>query len=485
MPFLRQLLIYGIAGTASRLVGVVLVPLYTRAFSVADYGTFEVLLAVYLVATLMTGWQSESGLSRDYHEAFKEGWDRALIWSAVKISLTGFAFTTMLVTVAYLTGYVPPVLAPYLPWVMALVFPTQLINLQLIVLRFSNRPILFAVLSVSDLIISAIVSVILVRGLELGIVGAIVGLAAGKSVVAVSAWAQTFGSPPRHCSTLEVRRRVLRYGSPLMVPAALNWMQKYGNSILLALLLTLSDVGIAGIALKIAAIFEVAALSFRQAWDPFAFSKLGDPEAAQPVFRRALVLYMVVMGAVAGMVTLLAPIATALLAPPAYASAGALAGLFVMAQFWSGAVSILAIGIHGSRRVSRIVYSYGIGALLNIALVVLFSHVLGIVVAGIGALASAVTTALLAARLSERTFAIRFNWRLLIVSTLVTSVFALLTYVARASATTIQAWLPLPSEALCALGYIGMVGFIAYIGLDNDTLAGFPKLRDRVRVVRK
>ena len=481
MSFLRQLLIYGIAGTASRLVGVVLVPLYTRAFSVTDYGTFEILLAIYLLATLITGWQSESGLARDHHEASRDKWDRALIWSAVRISLAGFGFTAVLVLGAYMIGVVPAVLAPYLPWVVALVLPTQLVNLQLIVLRFTHRPMAFAIFSVADLFISALASVIFVRGLDLGIIGAVLGLLAGKSVVAVLAWTRTFGSPPPRRSGLEVGRRVLRYGTPLMLPAILNWTQKYGNSILLALLLTLTDVGIAGFALKIAAIFEIAALSFRQAWDPFAFSRLGDPEAAQPMFRRGLALYTVVMGAGAGMIILMAPLATALLAPPAYALAGALAALFVMAQFWSGAVSILALGLHGSRRINRIAFSHGIGTLLNITFVVLLGHTIGIVAAGIGALAGAVATALLAAHLSERSFAIHFNWRLLMVSTLATAGFAMLTYVVRAPVAPILTWMPLSGEAVCAISYIGMVAVLAFFGLDRTMFADLAKFRIRQR----
>lgn len=481
MSFLRQLLIYGIAGTAGRLVGVVLVPLYTHAFSVADYGTFEILLAVYLLATLVTGWQSESGLARDHHEASGDGWDRALIWSVVRISLVGFGVTASLVLGAYLIGIVPAALAPYLPWIVALVLPTQLVNLQLIVLRFTHRPMAFAVFSVTDLLISALASVLFVRGLDLGITGAVLGLLAGKSVVVVLAWAKTFGSPPPRRSNLAVGRRVLRYGTPLMLPAILNWAQKYGSSILLALLLTLTDVGIAGFALKIAAIFEIAALSFRQAWDPFAFSKLGDPEAAQPLFRRGLALYTVVMGAGAGLITLLAPLATALLAPPAYALAGALAGLFVMAQFWSGAVSILALGIHGSRRIGLIAFSHGIGTLLNITLVVLLSYTIGVVAAGIGAVAGAVVIALLAAHLSERSYAIRFDWRLLIVSALATVGFALLTYAARAPVAPMPVWMPLSGEALCAISYVGMVAVLAFFGLNRTMFADLPNFRNRQR----
>ena len=148
-----------------------------------------------------------------------------------------------------------------------------------------------------------------------------------------------------------------------------------------------------------------------------------------------------------------------------------------MAQFWSGAVSILALGIHGSRRISRIALSSGVGMLLNLTFVVLLGYTIGVVAAGIGALAGAVATALLAAHLSERNFAIHFDWRLLMVSTLATTGFA--TYAVRAPVAQMPIWMPLSGEAMCAASYIVMVVVLAFFGLDRAMFADPAKLRNR------
>lgn len=463
MPFLRQLLIYGVAGAASRLVGVVLVPLYTHALTLTEYGTFEVLLALYLLAVLISGWQSESCLARDYHEASEGGWERRLTWSAMGISMAGFGIVALSVLILSLTGAAPALLSPYLPWLVALVLPTQLFNLQLTVLRFSHRPLVFATFSVADLVVSAVASIVFVIWCGLGIVGALAGLLVGKSLVCLLAWGGTFGRIPARPEP-DIRARVLRYGTPLMIPVLLNWGQKYGTGILIALLLTLSDVGIAGIALKIAAVFEIAAMSFRQAWDPFAFSRLGDPEAAQPVFSRALAFYTILMGAAAGAVTLLAPLGVAIAAPPEYAFAGALSGLFILGQFWIGAVSILAVGIHGARRTSRIAYAFLGGSILNILVILLLSRSVGLLAAGAGFLASSILTAMLAAHFSERSFAIRFDWRLLIVTAIATAAFAAVCYMARAFVEPFATLLPISPEIVCLAAFFVMMAALSLIG---------------------
>jgi O-antigen/teichoic acid export membrane protein len=58
-----ETVIYGIAGTISRFIGIFLIPLYTRAFSPADYGQIAILTAfVTLLSTfIVLGLDSASG----------------------------------------------------------------------------------------------------------------------------------------------------------------------------------------------------------------------------------------------------------------------------------------------------------------------------------------------------------------------------------------------------------------------------------------
>jgi O-antigen/teichoic acid export membrane protein len=486
MSFFRQLVIYGIAGAASRLAAIVLVPLYTRTLSVAEYGTFEVLLAVYALGILLSGWQSESALARDYHEASAEGWQRELTWSAIGITAAGFAIICALVGMLTALGAVPGSFAAYLPWLLVLLVPAQLVNLQLILLRFSNRSILFATLSFADLVVSAVATILFIVYGRLGIQGAFAGLLVGKGFVLIAAWGVTFG---RFASPLPLRGtplRMLRYGTPILFPVLLNWAQSSGSRILLALLLTLNDVAILGLALKIAVIFEIAALSFRQAWDPYAFGKLGDPAVAEPLFRRAMALYVLAMAAAAGGLILVAPLVTAVLAPPQYAPAAALTGFFVIGQFWQGAVSILAMGIHGSRRTSRIAYSYSVGAMINIATLVTLSRFAGVAAAGVGALASGIVTALLAARYSERTFHIRFDWRLLILTAIATAGFTTIVYVSRVSAgMSAAAPLSISTYVAPSIAYVLMMSLLTAVALPRAALlSALQRAAHRVRSLR-
>src|SRR5579864_5315071 len=89
MSFIRQFFIYGLSGAASRLAAVVLVPLYTRTLPVTDYGQLELLLAIHALIVIFAGMQIESAVARDYFDCHAAGQAKALVWSAVLLTLGG------------------------------------------------------------------------------------------------------------------------------------------------------------------------------------------------------------------------------------------------------------------------------------------------------------------------------------------------------------------------------------------------------------
>ena len=133
--------------------------------------------------------------------------------------------------------------------------PAQLFGIQLIILRFAGAATMFAVLSFLDLALSAILSAAFIVMFKLGIVGALAGILLSKLVCVAIAWPMTFGLPHRGGPLSSTIRRMLAYALPTMPSVLLNWLQVNGNRILLAIFLTLRDVAIAGVAIKVAALY--------------------------------------------------------------------------------------------------------------------------------------------------------------------------------------------------------------------------------------
>ena len=397
-------MIYGIGGAASRLAAIILVPLYTRALSIEDYGLLEILLALHMAAVLISGLQSESAVARDYFNMEKEGKLGQLVWGAVLISVAGTFGLFAIVALLALLGWVPKEFIAYAPWLFAMTLPSQLLGLQLLLLRFQNSPLFFGILSFLDLALGAAFSAFMIIQFDMGISGALAGLFASKTICVLIAWPRTLARGIGLSQSTMLIAAMLRYSLPTMPAVMLSWIQTAGSRVLLAFFLTLNAVAIAGLALKIAALFGFVTYAFRLVWEPYSYERLDKQEADPLFYNRALGVYTVTMFFLAGSVTIMGPFFVAILAPSSYDDAGRLVSFFVFGQFWIGAIPILCVGIHGARVTSKLSYIYAIAAAINLISLILLSRFVGVLAAGVGFLLGAIASAMLARFYSKKYF---------------------------------------------------------------------------------
>lgn len=488
MSFLRQFLVYGMGGAATRLAAVVLVPLYTRTLSVPEYGRLEILLAIHALTLILAGMQLESSIARDFYEARLRRESAQLAWSTVWLTAAGAGMVAILMAGAWLAGRVGGWLpvwfgARTLVLLILLSFPAQILGVQQVMLRFAGHSITFAALSFCDLAASAAFSVWFIVGLNGGVDGALAGMLSGKLLCVAAAWPVTFGRAVRVSLRGEAAKKLLAYGVPSIPAVLIGWLQNAGSRLLLAVALTLSAVAIGGIAIKVAAIYSFVVYSFRLAWEPFAFAKLKVLDEDPGVYCRTLDWYVATMFLVAGIAAVLSPQIVRILAPSTYALSGTIAVLFLVGQFWVGMTNVLAIGIHGARRTSLLLPVYGYGALVNVVILFALAPFIGVAAAGLGFLAGAIFSAFLARHYSNKHFNTGFTLRLMIWTTAASAGFAAAWY---ALAANFQVRDPAAAWQLFALGcalLLAALGVIARAAVGPGR--GLAMWADVVGVVRR
>ena len=461
--------VYGVGGAASRLAMIFLVPLYTRTLSVTEYGQLELLLALYSLAVLLAGLQSESAVLRDYSTATKNGWLPELIWASLVVTIFGAVGVAGLVALGSYLGWIDGALIEFLPLVVAVAILAQIAGIQLVVIRFAGRALVFAFLSFFDLVLSALASALLIIVLDWGIWGALTGLAVGKAITITFAWALTFAGVPKTLPGRSIYRAILSYSVPTMPSVLLNWLQTNGTRVLLAIFLLFADVALASVAIRVAALFGFVVYSFRLAWEPWAFAQLELQSRARRSFNDLLSGYVFAMFIPVCLAILAAPLLVAIFAPPEYSTATALVGSFVIGQYWIGIANITSIGIHGARVTSRLTWVFAAGALANLGLLALLAPRVGVLGSAVSFLIGAIISAMLAAWFSERHFRTHFSFRLLWVAAITSVLLAtssLLVYpMDMAADPNLEVW---KASALLGLICIVLLGCLAFGGLTKQ-----------------
>lgn len=349
----RDALIYGAGDGLGRLIGLIMLPILSRVFGPADYGTIDLLSITYAFSLVLLRVGVPSGVQRFYYR--NEGEDRRrLVTSSVAFMLllavtvaTGIAVFARPIGSLLDSGGVDLTLPIR---ILCLVLPIEMFwNYLVLLLRLQRKPLTFAMANIGIVIITPTLTYVFVVAQSMGMVGVFLAKLVALLVVTASIYfvaRREFTREIRFSIFLDVVRFALPGHPALLVQQGMNVVPRY----LLAAFAPMTEVGLFGIAQRLSSLMRISIDAFNRAWNPFAYSNEGAKEEQRiyEVVFRGLLVGLMTLGAT---LSLFAPEVVRLLTPEEYAIAALLVPGVVTYVALDGIVLVFSTLLYTRNRV--------------------------------------------------------------------------------------------------------------------------------------
>jgi O-antigen/teichoic acid export membrane protein len=408
----RDTLIYGGSAILSRGLSLIVLPIYTRILSPAEYGVLDMIFVIGSFATLLVVLEINQGLARFYADAetveAKRRMASTILWFTVAAYTVAFgiAFAAAAPLAAWLLGSAD--LDGMLRIGLAGIATNGLFYLTQTQMRYGLMSTAFAVVSLFYSLATLSLGVFLGYGLGLGLVGVLWGQFAAAAAASAFGLAALRGS---YSFVFDRRllRRMLAFSLPLVPSALATFFTFYSNRLLLNDLEGLDAVGLFGVGARIGGAVVLLTIGLQSSLTPLIYAHYQDETTPGNLaqltewFIAAALLCCLGLGLYAWEIL-------ALFAEPRYAGAAPLV-LFLAPATLLGQMYIFFPGIAISKRTKLQLYIFVTTAVATLLLNWLMIKATGLLGAAVATLAASLLFITLWVWTSQRLYPMPLRWR--------------------------------------------------------------------------
>lgn len=266
----------GLARFAAKVIGLVMLPVYTRVLSADQYGTVDLLVTCAALFVPLVTVQTETALFRFLIDARKDPQRQVRVVTCCVLTTVALAGAgCALLAVASLWAPIA-----HGAWFLAYALSVALSGLAAQLARGLGRNRLFASSSVVGAALTLAGNLWLVVGCRLGVDGMVASLvAANLGVVAVVAVRVRVWRLVRLASyRLGQLRELWAYSAPLVPSGVSWWVINVSDRVIIAWALTVATVGVYGVASRFAMAMEFVVGVFALSWAEQASLHIDDPD---------------------------------------------------------------------------------------------------------------------------------------------------------------------------------------------------------------
>lgn len=402
---------YGGAKVVSTLIVLVLVPFLTRSFSPSEYGIIELALTLIMALGSLFMMGFDSALAVYFYQAEEDHARKKMLSTALY-----FLFGTVLVIVLLLILFRHPLsevvfresgMSTIIVLVAVASFFHVLNNFFSNILRFHFKPFhYFYLVAIQALLFIGFVLFFTLQT-PWGIGGVLGGYLLANFIIALLGFALTFSDYIIAFSS-SILISLLKFGFPLLFVVLSEWVLHLTDRLFLVYFWGPEQVGLYSLGFRISQVILFAVGSFQLAWVPLALSMHKEKDAPR-IFALVLTYFTIGACALALSITVFAKEIISIVSTPLYQNVSSVVGPLSLGLVAYGSYSIFALGVMITRKTSRIAWTSGGAALLNIVLNFVLVPRLGMVGAALATVSSYGISALLLYVVSQRLYPIPFQ----------------------------------------------------------------------------
>lgn len=275
--------IYGLGILLSKAVSFLMLPIYTRYLTPADYGVMSLIEMTLNVVAIMAGARLAQGVFRYYHKADSDEGRQSVVSTALLtlgISYFTFGAATFLAATPISRLVFDTAAHAHLVRLSAAAFAFRsFITVPLAFARVEDRSLFYVGANGVKLLLALSLNLILIVGLGWGVEGVftstlVTNVAVGLALTAWVIWQVGFRV------RRETVRALLRYGVPLMGMQAATFIATFSDRYFLQAAAGESTVGLYSLAYKFGFLLAVVGfLPFEKVWGPKRFEIADRPDS--------------------------------------------------------------------------------------------------------------------------------------------------------------------------------------------------------------
>lgn len=401
----------------SPLVGFLLLPLYTRFLTPADYGVLAVLSVTTGVLTIVLSLGIPSGMLRFYFDPDEK------IRNQVIYSSIGAVFVMTTAGGILIAGLASPISrvlvpvpgGPYLVVLMAVGFATGAWTTSFQnLMRAQERPTLYTVSNLGGFALRLGLNILFVVGFLRGVAGILeAGIISNLVILSLLAPVGLWARKPAF--SWKKLKEITKFGIALEPSNLAAWALNMADRYFLQALSDMTQVGLYSVGYRIGQLTEIGMVKpFRLAWPPLIYAEAAHHDRAKKTIARVATGYLFAGLWVSLGLFLLAPAILKAMATPQYWGALDVVGLVALSCVILGTTWVTGAGLHILKKPVYISVAFLVGAVLNLGLNFLLIPHFGMMGAAWATILSFIFIAIFTFFVSQRQFSVPYEWRKLV-----------------------------------------------------------------------